>query len=50
MARAAGAGAAIGVLSGNGGRAELQPLADVLLESIRDLPGWLRRRAGAGAA
>jgi phosphoglycolate phosphatase len=41
MARAAGAGAAIGVLSGNGNLAELHPLADVVLESVCDLPGWL---------
>jgi phosphoglycolate phosphatase len=46
MARAAGAGAAIGVLSGNGGREELAPLADVVLDSVRDLPAWLRARPG----
>jgi phosphoglycolate phosphatase len=44
MARAAGAGAAIGVLSGNGGREELAPLADVVLDSVRDLPAWLSAR------
>jgi phosphoglycolate phosphatase len=44
MARAAGAGAAIGVLSGNGEREELSPLADVVLESVRDLPDWLSAR------
>lgn len=42
MARAAGAGAAIGVLSGTGRREDLAPLADIVLESICDLPGWLR--------
>jgi phosphoglycolate phosphatase len=41
MARAAGAGAAIGVLTGNSGFDDLAPLADVVLPSIRDLPGWL---------
>ena len=45
MARAAGAGVAIGVLSGNGGLAELEPLADVVLESVRDLPAWLSARS-----
>lgn len=42
MARSAGAGAAIGVLSGNGSADDLAPLADVVLDSIRDLPLWLR--------
>ena len=41
MALAAGAGAAIGVLSGNAGREELAPLADAVLDSVRDLPAWL---------
>ena len=41
MARAAGAGAAIGVLSGNGAAADLAPLADAVLDSVCDLPGWL---------
>lgn len=41
MARAGGAGLAIGVLSGTGTRERLQPLADVLLESIADLPEYL---------
>ncbi len=45
MARSAGAGAAIGVLSGNGGRDELQPLADAIIDSVRDLPAWLRSQA-----
>lgn len=41
MARAAGAGAAIGVLTGNSGLADLAPLADAVLKSIADLPDWL---------
>ena len=45
MARAAGAGAAIGVLTGNSGPEDLAPHADAVLASIRDLPDWLR---GAG--
>jgi phosphoglycolate phosphatase len=44
MARAAGAGAAIGVLSGTGRAEDLAPLADAVLDSIRDLPAWLDRR------
>lgn len=41
MAKAGGAGLAIGVLSGTGTRETLQPLADVLLTSIADLPAYL---------
>jgi len=37
MARAAGAGRVIGVLSGVGDRATLEPLADLVLDSIADL-------------
>jgi phosphoglycolate phosphatase len=37
MGRAAGAARSIGVLSGVGDRASLEPLADVVLESIADL-------------
>jgi phosphoglycolate phosphatase len=44
MARSAGAGAVIGVLTGTGSRDDLLPLADVVLASIRDLPDWLSRR------
>jgi phosphoglycolate phosphatase len=44
MARRAGAGAAIGVLSGTGRVEDLAPLADVVLPSIRELPDWLRTR------
>jgi phosphoglycolate phosphatase len=41
MARAAGAGAAIGVLTGNSSLDDLSPLADAVLRSIADLPDWL---------
>jgi phosphoglycolate phosphatase len=41
MARAAGAGAALGVLSGNASREELAPHADAVLSGIHDLPRWL---------
>ncbi|MCY0095585.1 HAD family hydrolase [Hoeflea ulvae] len=44
MARAAGAGAAIGVLSGTGTRQTLEPLADVLIGSVADLPALLAER------
>lgn len=37
-ARDASAGLAVGVLSGNGGRGDLEALADVLIESVADLP------------
>ena len=43
MARAAGAGLAIGVLSGNSTRAELAGLADVIIDSVADLPDLLAR-------
>ena len=41
MARAGGAGLAIGVLSGTGTRADLAPLADLVLDSVADLPATL---------
>jgi phosphoglycolate phosphatase len=41
MARAAGAGLAIGVLSGTSGHDDLVHLADVILPSIRELPAYL---------
>ena len=41
MAHAAGAGLAIGVLTGNSSRAELAPLAHAVLDSITDLPAYL---------
>lgn len=44
MARAAGAGAAIGVLSGTGTRQTLAELADVLIGSVADLPVLLADR------
>jgi phosphoglycolate phosphatase len=44
MARAGGAGLAIGVLSGTGTRDTLSPLADIILDSIADLPGYLADR------
>lgn len=41
MAKAGGAGLAVGVLSGTGTRESLAPLADVVLDSIVELPGYL---------
>lgn len=41
MARAAGAGLSVGVLSGNGTRENLAPYADVVLDSVSDLPEYL---------
>ncbi len=41
MARAAGAGLAVGVLTGPATRAELEHDADVVLGSIAELPRWL---------
>jgi phosphoglycolate phosphatase len=43
MARSAGAALAVGVTSGNSSQEDLAPLADVILRSIRDLPGWLHQ-------
>lgn len=43
MARSAGAGLAVGVTSGNSDVADLAPLADAVLKSIRDLPAWLHQ-------
>jgi phosphoglycolate phosphatase len=37
MGRAAGAGLVVGVLSGVGGRADLEPYADVVLGSVAEL-------------
>ncbi len=45
MARSAGAGAAIGVLSGNSRAEDLAPLADAVLDSVCDLSEWLRARS-----
>jgi phosphoglycolate phosphatase len=41
MARSAGAGAAIGVLSGTSRAEDLAPFADILLDSVCDLPACL---------
>ncbi len=41
MAKAGGAGLAVGVLSGTGTRETLAPLADLVLGSIVELPDWL---------
>lgn len=46
MARAAGAGLAVGVLTGNSAREDLEGHADVVLASIRELPDWLASRNG----
>ncbi len=45
MARAGGAGLAIGVLSGTGTRETLSPMADVVLGSIAELPEFFRARS-----
>lgn len=47
MARAAGVGLAVGVLSGTGTRASLEPLADAVLDSVADLPRFLSGRRDA---
>jgi phosphoglycolate phosphatase len=44
MAKAAGAGLAVAVLSGTGTRQSLAPLADVVLGSIAELPTYLAGR------
>ena len=44
MAKAAGAGVAIGVLSGTGEESDLAPLADAILPDINALPGWLEHQ------
>lgn len=41
MARAGGCGLAVGVLSGTGTRASLAPVADVVLDSVAELPAFL---------
>ena len=38
MGRAAGAGLNVGVLSGTSGREDLEGYADLILDSINDLP------------
>src|SRR5690606_29183735 len=47
MARAGGAGLAVAVLSGTGTRAALSPLADVILDSVVELPALLESRSAA---
>jgi len=47
MARSAGA-VAVGVLTGNAAATDLEPLADMILPSVRELPGWLAERNAAG--
>lgn len=44
MARAGGCGLAVGVLSGTGTRETLSPLADVIVDSVVDLPDLLAGR------
>jgi phosphoglycolate phosphatase len=48
MARNAGAGAAVGVLSGTGTPQHLAPLADAILGSVCELPAWLEARRNGG--
>ncbi len=47
MAHAAGAGLAVGVLSGNSTLDDLGPLSDAMLGSIAELPAFLAHRAEA---
>ena len=49
MARAGGAGWAIGVLSGPARHADLAPLADHVLDTIAELPALIDRMNAAGA-
>ncbi|BAV49783.1 haloacid dehalogenase [Mesorhizobium sp. 113-1-2] len=44
MARAGGCGLAVGVLSGTGTRESLAEIADVILDSVADLPDFLAAR------
>ncbi|MER8914254.1 HAD family hydrolase [Mesorhizobium sp. M0761] len=44
MARAGGCGLAVGVLSGTGTRESLSSIADVVLDSVADLPDFLSAR------
>lgn len=43
MARAAGAGLAIGVTTGNSSAADLTPIADAVIDRLGALPGWLHQ-------
>lgn len=47
MARAGGVGLAVGVLSGTGTLESLSPLADVVLDSIADLPRFFAAQSAA---
>ncbi|AZO16970.1 HAD family hydrolase [Mesorhizobium sp. M2A.F.Ca.ET.043.05.1.1] len=49
MARAGGCGLAVGVLSGTGTRDSLAPMADVILDSVADLPDFLAARISVPA-
>ncbi len=49
MGRAAGIGLNVGVLSGTGTAESLTPLADVVLGSVAELPGFLAARQETGA-
>ena len=50
MARAGGCGLAVGVLSGTGTRESLSAIADVVLNSVADLPGFLSARVSEPAS
>ncbi len=50
MARAAGAGVAIGLLGGTSARADLMPLADVVLNGLPALSHWLATGEAEGHA
>jgi phosphoglycolate phosphatase len=49
MARRAGAGMKVGVLTGTSPRKELAPHADLIIESVAELPAHLDRCAGPGS-
>ena len=49
MARAGGCGLAVGVLSGTGTRDSLAPMADIILDSVADLPDFLAARMSVPA-
>ena len=50
MGRAARVGMTVGVLSGTGTAAQLQPLADLVVDSINDLPAQASVRQALVAA
>ncbi|MGD2172342.1 MAG: HAD family hydrolase, partial [Gammaproteobacteria bacterium] len=47
MGRNAGAGLCVGVLTGTSTRADLEPIADLVLEDIGGLPDALQSRSGS---